>query len=144
MSRCTVPCRWGIVCLLLVAGTAACRDRAQYVGPEALLFDAAQGVAPRLTQHVQGMVTCATCPPNLSSMLIEIWAPELPGDALAVVPFGVLGAYEITVQVPHNTLLEVRAQIFTAGGVRQASTQTKSTADEAVTEAALTVNVVVE
>lgn len=135
-----------MVCLLLLAaGVAACRDRARYVGPEALLFDAAQGVAPRLTQHVQGMVTCATCPPNLSSMLIEIWAPELPGgDALAVVPFGVLGAYEITVQVPHSTLLEVRAQIFTAGGVRQATAQARATADEAVTEAEMTVNVVVE
>lgn len=127
-----------IVCCAMTF--AACRDRPRFVGPESLVFDVALG-PDLVNQTVTGLVQCATCPPNATTMLIDLYLPQrISTEPVATVGFEQLGAYSITAMVPYGELLEVRATLFTAGGIRKTSGSTYATEDDDVDEATAVVN----
>ncbi len=137
MNRCRV-----MALLCGVVALMACRDHPYYVGPEHLVLDINLG--PEVVkQTVVGRVHCATCAPNATSMLIDLYLPDRDtSEPIATESFGQLGAYRITGTVPYGERLEIRATIFTAGGLRTKSALTEATDDKDLDEATVTLDLV--
>ncbi len=130
------------VMMILLCGIffTSCRDHPYYIGPEHLLLDVEMG--PKVVkQTVTGLVQCKTCPPNATTMLIDVYMPQHDTTkSLATVGFEQLGGYTITATVPYGELLEIRATIFTTGGILKTTAQVHATDDESLKEASTSVD----
>ena len=137
----------GVIILLALAACSAvgCRDSRYYGTVEDLVFDSVPEKHDVMTQTISGFVTCPTCPPDASSMLIEVRGPQLlTAEPLVSEPFARVGAYEVTVKVRPGEPLVVEATIFTSGGLRKVSQEVTAIADAPDGTASMTVNLRVE
>lgn len=127
--------------LLLAVLTPSCRDGRRYATTEDLIFDSVPAKHELVTQTITGFVSCPTCPPDASSMLIEVTGPQLLTlEPLLREPFGRVGAYEVAVKVRPAEPLVVKAIVYTSGGIREVTQEVMAVADAEDGTASMTVN----
>lgn len=132
---------WQVWMLAGCLAMVACNESPSSRSIEELIFDHSRGGTNLIRQTISGFVSCGTCQRATSSMAVQVWAPDITAlTPLVDQTFPFLGAYGVTVKVPHSELLEIHVTIITAGGILQATKSITAVPDPELSEAALTVD----
>lgn len=132
-----------LIVLALLMVCLGCREGSSSYSTQAEGQVLNSGVAQpsSLTLTIEGLISCASCPRNESSMIIDVLAPNrVEPELIAPAVYGQLGAYAVTASVPFNELIRVRAVIYAPGGVQTIEKDFVTTGDMSLVAQKLEMN----